>query len=97
MQGVILSTGRHRNLILGDDGARYTFTLEEWQGEDQEPAVGTRVDFEVRYAQAVDIFPIPGAASSPPTLPSLAPEATQSTPGSQPPAAPPPGDKTGIL
>ena len=48
MQGVILSAGRARALILGDDGVRYVFTLEEWHGGDLEPEAGMRVDFEVR-------------------------------------------------
>ena len=59
MQGVILSAGRARSLILGDDGVRYTFTLEEWRSDDLEPEVGLRVDFEVRESNAADIFPIP--------------------------------------
>ena len=59
MQGVILSAGRARSLILGDDGVRYTFTLEEWRSDDVEPEVGLRVDFEVRESNAADIFPIP--------------------------------------
>ena len=96
MQGVILSAGRARDLILGDDGARYTFTLEEWQGDDLEPEAGMRVDFEVRGSDAVDIFPILGAASMPPTLSPPPPRTTQGAVGAQPPAAPPPEKKSGI-
>ena len=64
MQGVILSEGGTRPLILGDDGVRYTFTLEEWRSDNLEPVAGTRVDFEVRGSNAADIFAIPGAAAT---------------------------------
>ena len=80
MQGVILSAGRARALILGDDGVRYVFTLEEWQGGDMEPEAGLRVDFEVRGSDALDIFPILGVGSSPPTLSSPAPQTTEGAP-----------------
>ena len=73
MQGVILSAGRARSLILGDDGNRYAFTLEEWQGADAAPEAGMRVDFEVRGSDAVDIFPIPSSSPTPPVQPSAAP------------------------
>ena len=82
MQGVILSAGRGRDLILGDDGNRYAFTPEEWQGEDAAPEAGVRVDFEVRGSAAVDIFPIlgaGGAAPAPPAQPA-APEAPPAGP-----------------
>ena len=96
MQGVILSAGRARNLILGDDGNRYAFTLEEWQGDEAAPAAGMRVDFEVRGSDAVDIFPIPGAAPTPtppaPTPPAPAPPARPAPPAAPkaPPAEPAP-------
>ena len=98
MQGVILTAGRARNLILGDDGNRYAFTLDEWQGEDAAPAAGMRVDFEVRDSAAVDIFPIPGDAPTPPAAspappappaPPVAPKAPPAEPAPEPPAAPP--------
>ena len=98
MQGVILTAGRARNLILGDDGNRYAFTLDEWQGEDAAPAAGMRVDFEVRGSAAVDIFPIPGDAPTPPAAspappapptPPVAPKAPPAEPAPEPPAAPP--------
>ena len=57
MQGVILSAGRARSLILGDDGNRYAFTLEEWQGADAAPEAGMRVDFEVQGSDAVGHLP----------------------------------------
>ena len=104
MQGVILSAGRARNLILGDDGNRYAFTLDEWQGEGAAPTAGMRVDFEVRGSAAVDIFPIPGAAPTPPApsptpsapappsrpAPPAAPEAPPAKPESAPPSRPAP-------
>ena len=67
MQGQILTTDSTRNIILGDDGVRYTFISHDWQSEDKEPEVGMRVDFEVQGSEAVDIYPIPGAASTPPS------------------------------
>ena len=84
MQGVILSAGRARSLILGDDGNRYAFTLEEWQGADAAPEAGMRVDFEVRGSDAVDIFPIPSSSPTPPPPP------TPEAPTDQPPPPPPP-------
>ena len=103
MQGVILSAGRGRDLILGDDGNRYAFTLEEWQGEEAAPEAGMRVDFEVRGSAAVDIFPIPGAAPTPPApmptppvptppappAPRPAPPAAAKAPPAEPASAPP--------
>ena len=61
MQGSVLSARGESNLILGDDGVRYTFTSDEWRG-DTAPEVGTRVDFEVRGSDAVDVYPIPDSA-----------------------------------
>ena len=99
MQGVVLTAGRARNLILGDDGNRYAFTLDEWQGEDAAPASGLRVDFEVRGSAAVDIFPIPGGAPTPPAAspapparpaPPDAPKAPTTKPASAPPPRPTP-------
>ena len=48
MLGVILSTGRDRNLILGDDGVRYPFPLSSWQSDLEDPAVGMRVQYDIR-------------------------------------------------
>lgn len=52
MQGVILKrekeSGSYAGLILGDDGVRYPFTSHSWRSDDVEPAVGMRVEFEVR-------------------------------------------------
>ena len=96
MQGVILAAGRARNLILGDDGNRYAFTLDEWRGEDAAPASGMRVDFEVRGSAAVDIFPIPDDAPMPPATssappprpaPSTAPKAPAAEPARPPPSS----------
>ena len=94
MQGKILSAAH--GLILGDDGNRYAFTTDEWQGEDVAPAVGMRVDFEVRGSDAVDIFPIPDAASPPsgaPEAPSAEPAPAPRTVSYAPPPQPaPPAD-----
>ena len=81
MQGVILNAGRFRGLIRGDDGARLHPSLGGLAGgDDLEPAAETRVDFEVRGSDALDIFPILGVGSSPPTLSSPAPQTTEGAP-----------------
>ena len=66
MQGQILTADSTRSIILGDNGARYTFPPHEWRSDDKEPEVGMRVDFEVRGSEAADIYPIPGASHTPP-------------------------------
>ena len=89
MQGVILSTGRARSLILGDDGVRYIFTPSEWQSDDVEPEVGMKVDFEVRGSNAADIFPIPDADPTISAQPSPArPTMPSASPAEQPAASP---------
>lgn len=85
MQGQILTMESDASLILGDDGARYGFTPQEWQGGDMKPEVGMRVDFEVRGSDAADIFPIPAARPSQASTPSAAPAAA---PAQTPVAAP---------
>lgn len=95
MQGVILSAGTAQGIILGDDGVRYTFTPLGWRHDAIRPEAGMRVDFEVRGSHAVGIYPVPGAAPSPPVQPPAAPPpATGGYPGQptrQPAAPPPPG------
>ena len=86
MQGVILSAGRARGLILGDDGNRYALTPEEWQSDDVTPEAGMRVDFNVRGSDAVYVFPIPGAAFTPAVQPTAQ--------GASPAEAPPPPPAT---
>ncbi len=64
MEGQILSTtgaGDH-GVILGDDGARYTFTSQGWRDSSTVPIAGMRVDFEGRGAYAWSVHPLPGAA-----------------------------------
>ena len=72
MQGYILTMEGERNIILGDDGVRYNFVLQDWQGDDAEPAVDMRVQFEARGANAVYIFLVPDASGLPPIQPSTA-------------------------
>ncbi len=62
MQGSVLNVGADTSLILGDDGVRYTFVSAEWRDSNVPPDVGTRVDFEVRGSDAVDIYPVPDAS-----------------------------------
>ena len=85
MQGVILSVGTAQGIILGDDGARYTFTPLGWRNAEIRPEPGMRVDFEVRGPHAVGIYPLPGATPSPqspatpPTAPVILPTQTLPT------------------
>ena len=62
MQGSVLNVGADTSLILGDDGVRYTFVSAEWRDSNVPPDVGTRVDFEVRGSDAVDIYAVPDAS-----------------------------------
>ena len=79
MQGVILTAGGDRNLILSDDGSRYSFEASQWRGIGEQPEVGTRVDFEAQGAAAVDIIPIPVASAAPSSQPSAATSAGAQT------------------
>ena len=72
MQGYILTMEGERNVILGDDGIRYNFVLQDWQGDDAEPAADMRVQFEARGANAVYVFLAPDASGLPPIQPSTA-------------------------
>ena len=67
MQGTILSVASQggQGLILGDDGVRYTYTPLGWRDASMGVVQGMRVDFEVRGAHAVGIYPAPGAAAPP--------------------------------
>ena len=69
MQGKILSAASQsvEGLILGDDGVRYPFTLEEWRSDEIAPADGMRVEFGVRGSDAAEVHPIPEASPTPPT------------------------------
>ena len=79
MQGVILTVGGDRNLILGDDGSRYGFEASEWRGSGSEPVAGTRVDFEAHGSGAIDIIPIPTASTAPSAQTSTATSASAQT------------------
>ena len=100
MQGVILSAGTAQGLILGDDGARYTFTPLGWRDDGASPQPGMRVDFEVRGSHAVGIYPVPGGAPAPSSAPGVPPDLPShpattpshfppARPGAAPPAGPP--------
>ena len=70
MQGTIqnMASATNQGLILGDDGAYYTFTPLGWRDQTVAAAYGMRVDFEVRGFHAVGIYPLaplPGAVPSP--------------------------------
>ena len=81
MQGSILIVGDNRNLILGDDGARYEFASDQWRSVDTTPVVGLRVDFVAHGSNAVDIYALHVAATP------RAPDATVADPS--PPVAEP--------
>ena len=91
MKGVILSAGTAQGLILGDDEVRYTFTPLGWRDKGTPPAVGMRVDFEVRGSRAVGIYPISGPVPTPPAAPEVPPAppttALPPTPGALPPTS----------
>ena len=92
MQGVIVSAGSAQGLILGDDGARYTFTPLGWSDSSAGPAVGMRVEFEARGSHAVGIVPIPGATPGPEGRPvafPAQPEPASYATGGSAPAQPP--------
>lgn len=63
MRGQVLGVDKRRGhgVVTGDDGARYTFTPEDWAHRG-EPAIGMVVDFETQDKRALSIFPVPGAA-----------------------------------
>lgn len=64
MQGTILSIAGQggQGLILGDDGARYTYTPMGWRDPTVGAWPGMKVDFETRGAHAVGVYPLPGQA-----------------------------------
>ena len=70
MQGYVLTMEGERKVILGDDGVRYNFVLQDWQHYDDEPAVDMRVQFEARGTNAVNVFPVPDASGPPSAHPS---------------------------
>ncbi|KQT32359.1 hypothetical protein ASG29_11185 [Sphingomonas sp. Leaf412] len=59
--GVDARTGA--GLVAGDDGHRYTFGPADW-AQRGEPAVGQTVDFETDDRRALNIFPLPVAATA---------------------------------
>lgn len=58
MQGIILNytiqTGK--GLISGDDGKRYKFEIQNWVSRTTNPEVGTKIDFEIRDDEAINIY-----------------------------------------
>ncbi len=85
MQGILLSAGGSQGIVLGDDGVRYAFTPLGWRDASVQPAVGMRVDFEVRGQHAVGVYPIsdplpPAPPPSAPTPPATQPAAQAPSP-----------------
>ena len=64
MQGTIMSVAGQggQGIILGDDGTRYTYTPMGWRDQTVGAWPGMKVDFEIRGAHAVGIYPLPGQA-----------------------------------
>ena len=101
MEGQILGTtgAASQGVILGDDGARYTFTSQGWGDSSTVPAAGMRVDFVEHGAYAWSVYPRPGApptwrAAPPVPAAPVPPPPTAQTrpiyPVVPPPSAPPP-------
>ena len=63
MQGQILSAAvtSNQGVILGDDGARYTFMPEAWRDPSVRAWVGMRVTFEARGIHVEEVYPLFGA------------------------------------
>ena len=98
MQGLVLRVGDDCNLILGDDGARYSFDVSEWRDSDTTPEAGARVDFDVRGANAAEIYLIPVGSPlrdvqphQPPSSPQVAATPKPTPPAPQPSATRPSG------
>ena len=85
MQGTVLSAGSDYNLILGDDGIRYSWVTEAWKNGDMIPEVGVRVDFEVRDSQALEIYPLPSELPPSPAPPPPVPPTDSTAPTGQAP------------
>ena len=91
MQGQILNASAVSNqgVILGDDGARYTFTPRDWQGGSMKAAAGMRVDFEDQSSYAAYVRPIQGAPH-PSAAPAFPPAVTAAPINPVPPVQPSP-------
>ena len=78
MKGSILrvASTSSQGVILGDDGVQYTFTPFGWRDSSVSAMPGIVVDFEVRGAHAVGIYPLPGQ-----TTPVQPPSFGPTTPG----------------
>ena len=55
-----------QGVIIGDDGARYTYTPMGWRDPGSSAFSGMKVDFEIRGAHAVGVYPLPGQMPPPP-------------------------------
>ena len=93
MQGTIMSVAATggQGLILGDDGTRYTYTPMGWRDPTVGAWFGMRVDFEIRGAHAVGLYPLPRQAPPPPSPPIATPVAPSPFA-----TQPPPQQTTGV-
>ena len=93
MQGTIMSIAGQggQGLILGDDGVRYTYTPMGWRDSTVGAFSGMKVDFEIRGAHAVGVYPLPGQTPPPPPPPIPTPVAPSPYVAPQPPPQPPGG------
>lgn len=103
MQGQILgaSVTSNQGLILGDDGARYTFVPGGWHDASVKAEAGMRVEFSPQGAAAVDVLviqaapppapvPIAPAPLVSPVYPQHAPPQMRQAPYPPPASQPPP-------
>ncbi len=75
MQGQILNTAvaSNQGMILGDDGARYTFNPGGWRDGSVRAVAGMRVEFSPQGAWAMDVVVIQAAPQPVPAPPPPAP------------------------
>ena len=68
-QGQVLGLSGNGGLILGDDGARYTFMSSDWRDFTSAPASGMRVEFSATapYATEILVLEMPPQYAAPET------------------------------
>ena len=71
MRGSIRSvaSASSQGVILGDDGSRYTFTIQGWRDESSPAVEGMVVEFENRGTRATGVRPVPGMPLTKPEIP----------------------------
>ena len=92
MRGQILDAAvtSNRGLILGDDGARYTFAPAGWRDNSVKAAMGMRVEFSPHGAAAMDVSVIQSAPQPVPAPPPPFQAPAYPAPSQPPPQPAPP-------